>query len=78
MITRKLVIAGIGAMALSPGVAWACTGGAHGGAPGPFGATGATGATGAGGWHGTITGSSVRQGHLHRVHHAHPRKAAGS
>lgn len=74
MITRKLVIAGISALALSPGVAWACTGSAH---PGPHGSTGATGATGATGSTGTsaITNASLRSAGSRRAHHAHERKS---
>ena len=78
MITRKLVVAGISAMALTPGVAWACTGAGHPGAHGPAGSTGTTGATAAAGWTGSITGSSLRQTHLRHAHHAPRRKPSGS
>ena len=50
MFGRKLVVAGITAFALTPGVALACMGSGNGGASGShrsIGATGMTGATGA-------------------------------
>jgi len=77
VITRKLVAAGISALALTPGVAWACNGTGHGpgGPQGATGATGSTGSTAATGGSG-VTNASVRQAKLRRVHHAHAHKAA--
>ena len=76
MTTRKL----ISALALSPGVAWACTG--SNGHPGPFGPTGATGVTGATGMTGStgtsgVTSATHRSAHFRKAHHAHARKSAG-
>lgn len=79
MINRRLIIAGVSAMALSPGVAWACNGSGH---PGPYGSTGATGATAVAGSTGStgtsgVTSASARQTAIRRAHHhAHARKSA--
>ena len=76
---RRLIVAGVTAFALTPGVALACTGGGHGGPPGARGATGATGvwgATGATGASGT-TSASVRQAHFRGAHHPRTRTSAG-
>jgi hypothetical protein len=77
VITRKLVVAGISALALTPGVAWACNGTGNG-AGGPRGATGATGSTGSTAATGTsgVTNASLRQSKLRHVHHAHAHRAA--
>ena len=75
-MTRRLVIAGISALALSPGVAWACTGNGHPGPNGPTGATGATGTTGLTGASG-VTSASLRSAGLRRAHHSHARKPTG-
>ena len=79
MITRKLIIAGVSAMALTPGVAWACSGSGH---PGPGPSTGATGVTGSTGWGGAtgasgVTSATHRSAGFHRAHRAHARKSAG-
>jgi hypothetical protein len=76
VITRKLVVAGISALALTPGVAWACNGmgGGPPGSPGAVGATGATGATAATGTSG-VTNASVRQSKLRHAHHAHAHRS---
>jgi hypothetical protein len=79
VIPRKLVIVGISAMALTPGVAWACSGIGHPGPGGPIGATGVTGSTGWSGPTGTsgVTSASLRSAGLHRALRAHLRKPAG-
>jgi len=82
VITRKLVIAGVSALVLSPGVAWACTGNGHRGPYGPTGATGVTGVTGSTGWTASagtsgVASASLRSAGLRKAHHAHARKSAG-
>ncbi len=69
MISRKLLAAGISAIAMTPSVALACTGSGHAGYP----ATGATGATGSTGWSG-VTNASAHHGRFRVAHHAHSRK----
>jgi hypothetical protein len=72
VIKRKLIVAGVSAFVLTPGVAWAC-GAGHGGtagSQGPWGATGASGATGA-------TYAPARQARFRPAHHAHARNSAG-
>jgi hypothetical protein len=77
VITRKLVVAGISALSLTPGVAWACNGAGNGaaGPPGARGVTGATGPTAATGTSG-VTNASVRQSKLRHGHHAHAHRSA--
>src|SRR5580704_13929267 len=78
VITRKLVLAGVSALALTPGVAWACTDNGHLGPDGPPGATGVTGATGTTGSTGTsgVTSAPLRSAHFRKAHSAHARKSA--
>jgi hypothetical protein len=79
VIIRKLIIAGVSAMALTPGVAWACNGSGHPGPEPSSGATGATGSTGSSGATGTsgVTSAGLRSEGFHRAHRAHGRKSAG-
>ena len=82
VITRKLIITAVSAVALTPGVAWACSGSGHPGPGGPIGATGATGVTGSTGWTGPtgtsgVTSATQRSAGFHRAHRAHVRKSAG-
>jgi len=74
VIARKLSVAGIGALSLTPGVAWACngTGNGPGGSMGATGATGSTAATGSSG----VKNASVRRFKLRHMRHAHAHTAA--
>ena len=74
VINRTLIVAGISAVALAPGVAWACPGDGHGGGTGATGSTGTTGASGSTGTTG-VTGALVRPAHFR---HAHRVRARGS